>query len=550
LARQFLHRAGRADFFDYDAGYRLTRADLGARPQFASAESGRTLDGFAPPPVVPGDWMPGLYAREFDYGTVDALTAARLLDPDRLPAPPFATNYAAPNSLLHVGTIDGFARPRDEIGNVLRARLSVRLPGASRPALVGASLTYNDLGQLVLVSRDDGVQVRNEYNAIGLRIRRTVTGDAARCDPADVAFLYDGANLVEERDVTSGNALLARYYYGDEGDELIAGDLRPNAAAPLARYYFLTDANHSPLAVADAGGTVVERVIYDAWGEPTLQLRDEAAPAVSQVVLLTNGLLVTFTETVLPAFDGSPPNTDFFGQLVAPATLFDLRLGGSAVSATVAYEENRPGVPFGSTFRIQPQTSLTGTVELTVVGGKTQDEWNNVNAPQTLTLNVNVPIGTVLYTGPAPGATAPVEIARSSVGSPFLFHGQVFDYETGLLYCRARFYQPSVGLFLQRDPEGYLEGVNHYAAFGNNPVNFRDPTGTRRGLHEIGAELCEIGSQGSYKEDGLGGGLTGAALCLAGRVLQLGSASAEGAELLQTQNPGTLGLLDVARARN
>lgn len=547
LARQFLHRAGRADFFRYDPGYRLTRADIGARPKFTAGDSGRELEGFAPPPVVPGEWMPGLYARKFDFSTVDALTLATLLDPDGLPTPPFATNYASPDSLVHSGSIDGFTRPRDEIGNVLRVQLAVRLPGESRPVPVGADLTYNDLGQLVLVSRDDGVQVRNEYNALGLRIRRTVTGDPGLCYPSDLAYVYDGANLIEERDVTAGNGLLARYYYGDEGDELIAGDLRPTTTAPLARYYFLTDASQSVLAVADATGTALERVIYDAWGEPTLQLRDEAAPTVSEVLLQTNDLLITFSESVLPAFDGSVPATNLFGQFVAPAGIFEFRVGGSPVSGTVTYEENLAGVPFGSTFRFRPQTTLTGTVELTVFGGKVQDEWSNVNAPQTLTLNVSVPRGSILFSGPPAGTTAPVEVVRSSVGSPFLFHGQVFDCDTGLLYCRARFYQPSVGLFLQRDPEGYLAGVNHYAAFANNPVNFRDPTGTLPALDEVGAELCLIGSQASYKEDGVGGGLTGAALCFAGRVLQLGTATAEGMELLQTQSPGTLGLLDVAR---
>lgn len=547
LARQFLHRAGRADCFRYDPGYRLTRADLGVRPKFATGESGRTLDRFAPAAVLSVDWVPGLYAREFAYTTIDALAAATLLNPDGLSTPRFATNYAAPDNLLHIGTIDGIARPRDEIGNVLRAQLAVRLPDASQATMIGADLEYNDLGQLVRVTRDDGVQVRSEYNPLGLRMRRTVTGDPARCRPSDVAFIYDGANLIEERDVTAGNALLTRYYYGDDGDELIAGELRTNSTASLERYYFLSDAVRSVLAVADAGGRVVERVIYDAWGEPTLQLRDEASPTVAQVVLSTNDLLITFSESVLPAFEGVVPGTNLFGQLVAPAALFEVRMGGALVTGTVTYLESLPGVPFASTFRFRPDANLTGIVELTVVGAKTQDEWNNVNSPQTLTLSVNVPSGSVLFSGPAPGTTAPVEVARSSVGSPFLFHGQVFDYETGLLYCRARFYQPSVGLFLQRDPEGYLAGVNHYAAFANNPINFRDPTGTLPALHEAGAQLALIGNQASYKEDGVGGALTGAALCFAGRVLQLGTAAAEGVELLQTQNPGTLGLLDIAR---
>jgi RHS repeat-associated protein len=48
---------------------------------------------------------------------------------------------------------------------------------------------------------------------------------------------------------------------------------------------------------------------------------------------------------------------------------------------------------------------------------------------------------------------------------------------SGLVYYRARYYDPSVGRFTARDPVGYLDGINRYAYVGNNPVNFTDPNG-------------------------------------------------------------------------
>jgi RHS repeat-associated protein len=43
----------------------------------------------------------------------------------------------------------------------------------------------------------------------------------------------------------------------------------------------------------------------------------------------------------------------------------------------------------------------------------------------------------------------------SACGNPFLFTGREYDYETGLYYYRARYYNPEIGRFLQPDPVGY-----------------------------------------------------------------------------------------------
>lgn len=48
---------------------------------------------------------------------------------------------------------------------------------------------------------------------------------------------------------------------------------------------------------------------------------------------------------------------------------------------------------------------------------------------------------------------------------------------TGLIYYRARYYDPAIGRFTQRDPIGLNGGMNLYAYVGNNPVNFNDPLG-------------------------------------------------------------------------
>jgi len=55
--------------------------------------------------------------------------------------------------------------------------------------------------------------------------------------------------------------------------------------------------------------------------------------------------------------------------------------------------------------------------------------------------------------------------------------GRERDSLTGLLYYRARFYDPQLGRFISEDPIGLAGGINSFAYVGNNPVLYRDPSG-------------------------------------------------------------------------
>jgi len=59
--------------------------------------------------------------------------------------------------------------------------------------------------------------------------------------------------------------------------------------------------------------------------------------------------------------------------------------------------------------------------------------------------------------------------------NPFRYCGEYFDGETGLIYLRARYYDPSVGRFISEDP--VRAGTNWYIYANNNPIMFIDPMG-------------------------------------------------------------------------
>jgi len=71
--------------------------------------------------------------------------------------------------------------------------------------------------------------------------------------------------------------------------------------------------------------------------------------------------------------------------------------------------------------------------------------------------------------------------AVASGDSPFLYNGEHYDPETGLIYLRNRYYDPSLARYTSRDPlSGFLkssQSQNPYVFVGNNPVNYVDPPG-------------------------------------------------------------------------
>ena len=69
---------------------------------------------------------------------------------------------------------------------------------------------------------------------------------------------------------------------------------------------------------------------------------------------------------------------------------------------------------------------------------------------------------------------------------PFWFTGELQDAgtgETGLVYLRARYYEPGIGRFVSRDTwsgsASNPASLNRYGYVGNNPTNASDPTGLR-----------------------------------------------------------------------
>ena len=116
----------------------------------------------------------------------------------------------------------------------------------------------------------------------------------------------------------------------------------------------------------------------------------------------------------------------------------------------------------------------------------------------------------------------PYGVAQTPVGAsstnPFQFTGREKDATSaGLMYYRARYYNPSWGRFVSEDPIGINGGINLYAYVEGNPSGYNDPSGLTAagGLAGMGPGAWIGGVIGGLI-DPLGGEVPGA---LIGRAL-------------------------------
>jgi RHS repeat-associated protein len=93
-----------------------------------------------------------------------------------------------------------------------------------------------------------------------------------------------------------------------------------------------------------------------------------------------------------------------------------------------------------------------------------------------------------------------------------------YDAETGFYFLRTRYYDPTVGRFVQEDKIGRAGGLNLYAYAGGRPLAARDPMGTMADYYLLGELLWTPPSHNCWSQlacnrdgiDGrdLGGGRT------------------------------------------
>jgi RHS repeat-associated protein len=83
-------------------------------------------------------------------------------------------------------------------------------------------------------------------------------------------------------------------------------------------------------------------------------------------------------------------------------------------------------------------------------------------------------------------------IATSAYGNRYMFQGREYSTVTGLYNFRARWYAPTIGRWLSKDPIGLEGGFNLYEFCVNNPVNFVDKTGRSAISYALGSSAVFV----------------------------------------------------------
>ena len=289
--------------------------------------------------------------------------------------------------------------------------------------------SYDALSRLATLQRPNGVQTSYTLDAVD-RLERLTHINSFNQPIEDYRFTYNVENEIES--ITS----LASATQLPQTKNFAAADAA-NRIAQVGDTNFSFDAQGLTTSKAEAQGT--SNYQWDARGRLTK-------------VTLPNGQSVGYSYDALGRWASRTAGNVTTSFLYDEA---DVVLDRSSDSTYVAYL-NAPGIDnklrqtsaqTGPLYFLRDQ--LGSTTALTDAAGGVVER------------NQYEPFGT----------------SSASALTRFTYAGREKDNLTGLMYYRARWYDPQQGRFLTEDPAGFAGGLNKYAYADNDPINKTDPLG-------------------------------------------------------------------------
>jgi YD repeat-containing protein len=327
------------------------------------------------------------------------------------------------------------------------------------------------------------------YDALGRMITSTVRYDGEVADKTETLyFYYDGSEVIAEYD--AANTVQRRYIHGRAGvDERAIMYKGPNGGSlTMELYYYLLRELDTVTGMMTSNGALAEGYAYDAYGKVRIWAfrpmdydrdGDQDAKDYDRFYCDIIGYCAD-----LPSAGVVPP-----GRAQSDRDMFDDQNGfiDGAAYATMLHYFTASGVP---------------PVELRVSG---------VGNPYFFTgrrlhfLDTSVTSGAIQTEASAEMKRATDAGMKMSPGGEMSLlaggGGGAPTFNRQLQFNRARHYDPHHGRWLQRDPAGYVDGMNLYEYVRSRPTVFVDPSGLWRIQREGRPRALAISDPGDTVDD-------------------------------------------------
>jgi RHS repeat-associated protein len=318
----------------------------------------------------------------------------------------------------------------------------------TRPNGVTTNYTYNNLSQLLSVLHQVGTStIDGVVYTVDPAGNRTAKTD----ERANVTSNYTYDPLYELTQVTQSTTTTETYSYDPVGNRLSSLGVSPysvntsNELTSIPGTTYTYDNNGNTLTKVTSAGTTTYGWDYEN--------------RLTSVTLPGTGGTLAFK------YDG-------LGRRIQKA----FTQGSTTTTTNYLYDQNNAVADVDQNGNVLARYAATQNIDepLAELRSSTTSYYSQDGLGSVTSLTTSAGVLGNTYTYDSFGKL----IASSgSIANRLQYTAREVDAETGLYFYRARYYDPTIGKFIEEDPLGFASGINFYRYVDNRPTNFTDPYG-------------------------------------------------------------------------